>query len=87
MIGHIRRKCPAVVHHLTGRPSLANDLRLRSFAHRTELNNYGSEGWGFAGGRHADLKLYESGLLFVRVGEILKVTFLNVFTRVANRSA
>jgi hypothetical protein len=34
-------------HHLSGHLSLINDQRLRTLAHRTERNNYGSEGWGF----------------------------------------
>jgi len=34
-------------HHLSGHLSLINDRRLRTLAHRTEGNNYGSEGWGF----------------------------------------
>ena len=38
---------PTVPHHLTGRLSLVSDQLLYTCAHRTERNNYGSEGWGF----------------------------------------
>ena len=42
-----RANYPDFLHHLIEHLSLVGDQPVCEFAHRTEQNNYGSEGWGF----------------------------------------